>query len=40
MLVAVIEADGGSYYAKLVGPKATVDAHRAKFTKFISELVP
>lgn len=36
MLGAILESDHGPYYLKLVGPKATVDAHAAAFQEFVA----
>lgn len=38
MLAAVIDAPQGPYYAKLVGPQATVAAHAARFDAFLDGL--
>jgi hypothetical protein len=35
---AILESDHGPYYAKLVGPEATVSAHESAFRAFISEV--
>jgi hypothetical protein len=38
LLAAIVESDHGPYYAKLVGPGATVEAHAAGFRAFLSEI--
>lgn len=38
MLVAVVEAPQGRYYAKLVGPEATVAANAERFEAFLDAL--
>jgi hypothetical protein len=38
MLAAVVDAPQGPYYAKLVGPEATVAAHSASFDAFLAAL--
>lgn len=38
LLAAILESDHGPYYAKLVGPEATVAAHESAFRAFISEV--
>lgn len=38
MLTAVIDTPEGPYYAKLVGPQATVDAHAARLDSFLEAL--
>ena len=38
LLAAILESDHGAYYAKLVGPEATVAAHEGAFRAFISEV--
>ena len=36
LMGAILESDHGPYYLKLVGPKATVEAHAAAFRAFVS----
>jgi hypothetical protein len=38
MLVSVIDSDHGSYYAKLVGPQATVERWEPSFRRFVGEV--
>ena len=38
LLAAIIESAHGPYYAKLVGPQATVDAEESAFRAFLSEV--
>jgi hypothetical protein len=38
MIAAIIKSSNGDYYAKLVGPSATVEHHSAAFTDFISRV--
>ena len=40
MLASIVEAKEGPYYAKLVGPSATVAHWEASFRNFVSELKP
>jgi hypothetical protein len=40
MLASIIEAKEGPYYAKLVGPSATVAHWEASFRNFVSEMKP
>jgi hypothetical protein len=40
MLASIVEAKEGPYYAKLVGPSATVAHWQASFRNFVSELKP
>jgi hypothetical protein len=36
LMGAILESEAGPYYVRLVGPKATVDAHAAAFREFVS----
>jgi hypothetical protein len=38
LLAAVIESDHGPYYAKLVGPQATIARWEASFQRFVGEV--
>jgi hypothetical protein len=40
MLASIVEAKEGPYYAKLVGPEATVKHWESSFRNFVSELKP
>ena len=40
MLAAILDAPSGPYYAKLVGPEATVARWEASFKKFVDEAKP
>jgi hypothetical protein len=40
MMASIIEAKEGPYYAKLVGPEATVKHWEASFREFVSEMKP
>jgi len=40
MLAAIIEAQEGPYYIKLVGPRATVAHWEASYREFLSAIKP
>lgn len=40
MLAAIVEAPSGSYFFKMTGPKADVDAQRAAFNELLDSIKP
>ena len=40
MLAAIVEAPSGSYFFKMTGPKAVVEAQRAAFTEMLDSIKP